>query len=316
MEIVPEGKNFRLAQDDELPAILDFLSEHLPDALKFHQTLKTFLNERVWDFFFYVTKTWPEEPVCLHFPGMTKSPNGGLYESFSVFCPCDRIECLQLVEEEDVLIDWSQPLYLNFTHSLIMDHLEKFYSSLGGTMEKTCGDIYVCSNPPEPLELEELNSEEAEVQQLKPEHAKAIHDLYPANDMECVEVFEKLINALPAYGIFSSGELAAWMVQSYYGAMFSMQTKPEFRRKGYGIHLAQTLTRVVIARGYIPFVVIRPENDASQSLYTKLGFKKHYQTVRAILRPHGYQEQRAEDAAAPEPEPAPEPQPATEAADQ
>lgn len=124
--------------------------------------------------------------------------------------------------------------------------------------------------------------------QLKPEHAKAIHDLYPANHMESLEVFEKLINVLPAYGIFSSGELAAWMVQSYYGAMFSMQTKPEFRRKGYGIHLAQYLTKVVISRGYIPFVVIRPENDASLSLYSKLGFKKHYQAVRVILRPHGY----------------------------
>lgn len=39
-------------------------------------------------------------------------------------------------------------------------------------------------------------------------------------------------------------------------------------------------------RGYIPFVVIRPENDASKSLYTKLGFKKYFETVRAILRPH------------------------------
>ena len=76
------------------------------------------------------------------------------------------------------------------------------------------------------------------------------------------------------------------MMQSYYGAMFSMQTKPEFRRKGYGIHLAQCLTRVVQARGYIPFVMIRPENDASQSLYLKLGFRKHYQTVRAVLSPH------------------------------
>jgi Acetyltransferases len=139
----------------------------------------------------------------------------------------------------------------------------------------------------------------AEMLQLKPEHAKAIHDLYPANDMECVEVFEKLINALPAYGIFSSGELAAWMVQSYYGAMFSMQTRPEFRRKGYGIYLAQYLTKVVISRGYIPFVVIRPENDASLSLYNKLGFKKHYQTVRCILRPHGYDDtpQGGENAA-------------------
>lgn len=229
--------------------------------------------------------------MCLHFPGMTKTPHGRLYESFSVFCPSDSIDSLHLVEEEDILIDWSQPLYLNFTHSLIMDRLEKFYNTLGGTMEKTAGDIYVCSNPPEPLELEELNAEEAECQQLQPEHATIIHDLYPANDMESVEVFEKLIRALPAYGVFAaSGELAAWMMQSYYGAMFSMQTKPEFRRKGYGIHLAQTLTRTVISRDYIPFVVIRPENDASQSLYTKLGFKKHYQTVRAILRPQGYQD--------------------------
>lgn len=39
-------------------------------------------------------------------------------------------------------------------------------------------------------------------------------------------------------------------------------------------------------RGYIPFVVIRPENDASKGLYTKLGFKKYFETVRAILRPH------------------------------
>lgn len=128
--------------------------------------------------------------------------------------------------------------------------------------------------------------EEVKIEELRQEHASAIHELYPANDMEAVEVFERLITALPAFGVFSSGELAAWMVQSYYGAMFSMQTRPEYRRKGYGIHLAKCLTKIVRSRGYVPFVVIRPENDASQSLYHKLGFRKNYQTVRAILRPH------------------------------
>lgn len=34
MEIVLEGKNFRLLQEDELPAILDFLEKYLPDSLK------------------------------------------------------------------------------------------------------------------------------------------------------------------------------------------------------------------------------------------------------------------------------------------
>lgn len=62
--------------------------------------------------------------------------------------------------------------------------------------------------------------EEVKIEELRKEHAAAIHELYPANDMESVEVFERLIKALPAFGVFSSDELAAWMVQSYYGAMF------------------------------------------------------------------------------------------------
>ncbi|KAJ8914184.1 hypothetical protein NQ315_015957, partial [Exocentrus adspersus] len=255
----------------------------------FHQTLKTYLKNQVWDFHFYITKTWPEQPVILHFPGMTRTPNGKLYESFSVFCPCDRLEHLQLLAEEDILIDWSQPIYLNFTHAKIMAKIEEFYAERG-TMEKLYGDVYGLTEPmvdKEECSNEIVFAEDAEMLQLTPEHAQMIHDLYPANHMECVEVFEKLIEKLPCYGIFSAtGNLAAWMVQSYYGAMFSMQTRPEYRRKGYGLILAKHLTKLVQERGYLPFVVIRPENDASKGLYAKLGFKKHFETVRAILRPH------------------------------
>lgn len=149
---------------------------------------------------------------------------------------------------------------------------------------------------------------------LNQNNVRAIHDLYPASEIECVQVFEKLIGTLPGFGIFiqNTDELCAWMMHSYYGAMFSMQTKPQFRRKGwvwptisicirnlsffiyvefiiyvdrYGIHLALALTNKVIERGYTPFVVIRPENDASRSLYTKLGYKKAYETVRVTLQP-------------------------------
>ena len=34
MEIIPEGKNFRLLHDDELKDILDELEKYLPEALK------------------------------------------------------------------------------------------------------------------------------------------------------------------------------------------------------------------------------------------------------------------------------------------
>ncbi|XP_046385263.1 uncharacterized protein LOC124155472 [Ischnura elegans] len=371
MELVTEGKNFRLVQEDQLPDVLDYLAEHLPESLKFHQTIKTYLHDRVWEFHFYVSKSWPEEPIILHFPGITSLPGGRLYDSFSVFCPVSRLECLHLLAEEDQLLDWSRPLFLNFTHARIVETIEELCGHRLGCVDKVRGDIYVCerglargrreqrrqrrrrklgaddgdggadqrlkdecgengvdeATPPAPnaeapddgadgakdesggggggqegggetTEEEELDAtkedadgllDEAQLRQLEPEHAAAIHSLYPANDMESVEVFERLIRALPAFGVFSSdGELAAWMVQSYYGAMFSMQTLPAFRRRGYGLLLARRLTSAVLARGYIPFVVIRPENSASQSLYAKLGFRRRYETVRAILRPKGW----------------------------
>ncbi|KAF7399081.1 hypothetical protein HZH68_007673 [Vespula germanica] len=50
------------------------------------------------------------------------------------------------------------------------------------------------------------------------------------------------------------------------------------------------LTKRVAERGYNPFVVIRPENEASQSLYKKLGFRKLFQTVRMIFTPLSWQE--------------------------
>lgn len=81
--------------------------------------------------------------------------------------------------------------------------------------------------------------DEVEIRPLNFNNVKAIHDLYPASEIECVEVFEVLIGKLPGFGVFlcDSDELCAWMMHSYYGAMFSMQTKPEYRRKGYEIPL-------------------------------------------------------------------------------
>lgn len=164
-----------------------------------------------------------------------------LFESVGVFCSYDRLELLKLLREEDVLIDWSKPLYINFVHYDIAEELTRLYEGTG-TIDTVVGDVYVCKDY-ETLDNVEESDDDAEsdvqVQPLKAEHAEGIYELYPANDMECHEVFLRLIRTLPAAGVFVKGSLAAWMVQSYYGAMFSMQTKPEYRRKGYGTKLAR-----------------------------------------------------------------------------
>lgn len=162
-----------------------------------------------------------------------------LYESVGVFCPNDRLELLKLLREEDILIDWSKPLYINFVHHDIAEELTRLYEGTG-TIDRVVGDVFACEEP-ENVDnmLDEEIDPDVRVLPLKAEHAEGIHDLYPANDMECHEVFLRLIRSLPAAGVFVKGKLAAWMVQSYYGAMFSMQTKPEYRRKGYGTKLAR-----------------------------------------------------------------------------
>lgn len=217
-------------------------------------------------------------------------PNKRIYESFGIFCPSDRLECIELLRTETVLIDWTEPIYMNYTHCAIMERIEAFYHETIGNVDNLVGDIYTCDEPPGQLadDAPSLPAGEVEMRPLALENVKAIHDLYPASEIECLEVFEKLVTSMPGFGIFcvETGDLAAWMVQSYYGAMCSMQTRPEYRRKGYGIHLARALTNLVLKRGYRPFVVIRPENDASKSLYIKLGFRKAFSTVRAILKPY------------------------------
>lgn len=49
--------------------------------------------------------------------------------------------------------------------------------------------------------------------------------------------------------------------------------------------MAQNLAKRVEDRGYFPFVIIRPENEASKSLYKKLGFEKAFKAARIILVP-------------------------------
>ena len=192
--------------------------------------------------------------------------------------------------EEELLIGWSNAVFINLVHEDIAVELRRLYGD-HGHVEEVLGDVWACEEGVLPtaaaiLETEEEEPLEAvEVRPLGAEHAEGIHELYPVNDMECRELFLRLISKLPAAGVFIGGKLAAWMVQSYYGAMFSMQTKPEHRRKGYGTRLARFLAGEVARRGYRPFVVIRPENEASQSLYAKLGFRRLFRTVRMSFQP-------------------------------
>lgn len=117
------------------------------------------MTHRVWQFYFYVSKKWPEEEIFLHFPGCTLTPNHNIYESFGIFCPLDSLDNIELIKGEDVLFDWSIPMYLNYTHVNIMDRIEEFFKTIGN-VERIEGEVFVCEDNPDCLELGELPSNE------------------------------------------------------------------------------------------------------------------------------------------------------------
>lgn len=55
--------------------------------------------------------------------------------------------------------------------------------------------------------------------------------------------------------------------------------------------MAQNLARLVIKRGFTPFVVIRHENEASKSLYKKLGFEKEFEMARIVFTPFEFKDE-------------------------
>ena len=58
MEIIPEGKHFRLVQDNELPEILIVLEKYMPEALKVNNLFfSIFQFVPIHKFFKYIRKT-------------------------------------------------------------------------------------------------------------------------------------------------------------------------------------------------------------------------------------------------------------------
>lgn len=290
MALIQEGRNFRLVPESELPEISNILEGYLPESLTAYYTIKIYLTNRISDFHFYISKQWPECPLLIQLPGSTKSPDNNIYQNISIFCPIKNLECLNQLETEDVLIDWKKRLHIHFTHTAILDRLESFYKSIG-SVEQFTYDILIL-NKNAVIEVDEFPDDEAELRPLTEKDVQHIYDHYRANDIESIEMFKAVVRKLPTLGVFrkDTNELAAWMLCSYFGTMFSMQTLPMFRRKGYGLQIAKVLTKQVIDMDYIPHVSIRTDNIPSHKLYTALGFEKHYQMSRVKIIPNISQE--------------------------
>ena len=68
------------------------------------------------------------------------------------------------MQDEDILIDWKRPLYINFVHSDIADELIRLYEGTGN-VERVLGDVWACEEPEKTEQVEDESADaEADVQ--------------------------------------------------------------------------------------------------------------------------------------------------------
>jgi len=100
----------------------------------------------------------------------------------------------------------------------------------------------------------------------------------------------KMIQSNMSVGVFlnhpEKGEetLAAMVLQTEYGGIGLLTTLPEHRRKGLAALAMSHLIQDLVRKGITPFGLNAAKNQASSSLFAKLGFKKVglYQWIQPV----------------------------------
>jgi predicted GNAT family acetyltransferase len=100
----------------------------------------------------------------------------------------------------------------------------------------------------------------------------------------------KMIQSNMSVGIFlnhperKEETLAAMVLQAEYWGIGLLITLPEHRRKGLAALALSHLIQDLGKKGITPFSLNATENEASSTIFTKLGFKKRglYQWIRPV----------------------------------
>ncbi|XP_019559658.3 uncharacterized protein LOC109428387 [Aedes albopictus] len=125
------------------------------------------------------------------------------------------------------------------------------------------------------LKLELSLPEGLELKKLGIEHAVTANEVWPWRH-EGSEYFMKRLAAWnTSIGLFNeSGEMLAWSFVWPTGAIGPLEVAKNHLRKGYGTIIAKAIAKEVAKVGMNCYGTIVSGNDASEAMFSKLGFKR------------------------------------------
>ena len=125
----------------------------------------------------------------------------------------------------------------------------------------------------------------AEVRDLGPEQAGELARYYalPGAAAEALGETEAYLAGRMAvgavFGLYLSGRLAGFAGHHQEGSIGMLTVLPEYRRQGLGAYLERCAILRILARGWLPFGQVAPDNAASLALQRALGMRVSEETV-------------------------------------
>lgn len=113
---------------------------------------------------------------------------------------------------------------------------------------------------------------------LNESHVETMNEVWPHKSPGSEKYLAKLLELNGGIGLFSkenNNELCSWVVKNYFGGLGILQTAEKYKRNGYGTLIVKIFSKMLAEKqGYDLTGFVVRTNSASQSMFTKLGFKK------------------------------------------
>ncbi|XP_070570749.1 uncharacterized protein [Ptychodera flava] len=103
----------------------------------------------------------------------------------------------------------------------------------------------------------------------------------PNGSAEYMDFIRTEVMNFPSICFRKNGELIAWTLQQFSGAIGNTYVKPSYRGRGLGRLVTAELAKEILKRGCIPYVDVAGENEASLRMHAAIGFRA-VQTARKV----------------------------------
>jgi len=190
------------------------------------------------------------------------------------------------------LIDWTNVLLFHSVHESFFPHLEKIVTNkYSGQCQTYPGILFTL--PAEKNNLLDLVTTPKNIitHKLNAADVPTLVSTWRFADKESIQQLTECVNHSKSITVCTSDKddlelkkvLKSWAVLSPIGAINLLRTDERFRKQGLGAFTIKEISLRKIQAELVPIGEIETFNDASGSLFTKVGFEKAYNTFWLYL---------------------------------